>query len=420
MTGLERPVRHSPVRDAAAAVGSIGSSFNSRNENRGAMKAVAVMGLLACVIAGCSALPTAGPTASDIRKQEFRDSQPRFDLVDIDDNVLAAVLAEPRESFHARFKKYGIPPQPKIGIGDAVVVSIWEAAGGGLFSTSPTDHVSAGSRSVTIPEQIVGRDGGISIPFADRVPVAGRLPVEVQRTIEQRLAEKAIEPQVIVTVTKSLTNSVTVTGEVVSGARVALSLKGDRLLDLIAAVGGAKSPVYETFVRLSRDGVTATIPMESLVADPAENIYAQPGDVLTLVRLPQSFTAFGATGSNAQISFPSEKMTLVEALAKAGGLQDLRSDPEGVFLFRFEPPRIVRALGRPLLNTGPDNTSPVIYRLDLRDARSYFLAQRFPMEDKDIIYVANADLNELQKFFTLLNTLTGPIITGVVVKSAAP
>src|SRR6266851_1354847 len=400
--------------------GPEGSSSNSRNQSRGAMKAVAVMGLIACVMAGCSALPTAGPTARDVRGQEVKDNQTQFDLVDIDDNVVAALLGEPGDSFHARFKKYGKPPQPKFGIGDGVVVSIWEAASGGLFSTSPTYHVSAGSRSVTIPEHIVGRDGGISVPFADRVPVAGRLPVEVQRTIEQRLAEKAIEPQVIVTVTKSLTNSVTVTGEVVSGSRVALSLKGDRLLDLIAAVGGAKSPVYETFVRLSRDGVTATIPMEALVSEPAENIYAQPGDVLTLVRLPQSFTAFGATGANSQIPFTSEKMTLVEALGKAGGLQDLRSDPAGVFLFRYEPPKVVGALGRPQLRTGPDGASPVVYRLDLRDARSYFLAQRFPIEDKDIIYVANADLNELQKFFSLLNTLTGPVITGIVVKSAAP
>jgi polysaccharide export outer membrane protein len=242
----------------------------------------------------------------------------------------------------------------------------------------------------------------------------------VQRTIEERLTEKAIEPQVIVTLTKSLSNSATVTGEVVGGARVPLSLKGDRLLDLIAAVGGARSPVYETFVRLSRDGITATIPMEALVSNPAENIYAQPGDVLTLVRLPQSFTAFGATGANAQIQFTSERMTLVEALAKAGGLQDQRSDPGGVFLFRFEPPKIVNALGRPQLRTGPDGSSPVVYRLDLRAAKSYFMAQRFPLRDKDIVYVANADFNELQKFFGLLNTLTGPIITGIVVKSALP
>ena len=385
-----------------------------------AMKPAALAVLFAGLVAGCWALPTAGPTAGDVARQEVRDNQTRFDLVDVDDHVVATLLAEPRESFHTRFRKYGKPPQPKIGIGDSLVVSIWEAASGGLFGASPTEHLAAGSRSVTIPEQMVGRDGAITVPFAGRVPAAGRLPVEVQRTIEQRLADKAIEPQVIVTLTKGLSNSATVTGEVVQGARVPLSLKGDRLLDLIAEVGGAKSPVYETFVRLSRDGVTATIPMEALVSQPAENIYAQPGDVLTLVRLPQSFSAFGATGANAQIPFPSEKMTLVEALAKAGGLQDMRSDPAGVFLFRFEPPEVVKALGRPQLGTGPAGTSPVVYRLDLRDARSYFLAQRFPMEDKDVIYVANADLNELQKFFTLLNTLTGPVITGIVVKNAVP
>jgi polysaccharide export outer membrane protein len=385
------------------------------------MKVIAVIGVLAgLIVAGCSSLPTAGPTASDVKHQEIKDSEVRFDLVDIDDNVVAALLASRGETFHVRFKKYGRPPQPRIGVGDSVVVSIWEAAGGGLFGASATDHVSAGSRSVTIPEQMVGQDGSISVPFADRVPVAGRLPVEVQKTIERRLAEKAIEPQAIVSVTRSVTNSATVTGEVIAGARVPLSLKGDRLLDLIAAAGGAKTPVYETFVRLSRDGITATIPMEMLVSDPAENIYAYPGDVLTLVRLPQSFTVFGATGLNTQVNFTAEKMTLVEGLAKAGGLLDLRSDPAGVFLFRFEPPGIVKTLGRPQLGTGPDGTSPVVYRLDLSDAKSYFLAQRFPIHDKDIIYVANADLNELQKFFTLLNTLTGPVITGIVVKNATP
>jgi len=374
----------------------------------------------ALLLGGCSSLPTSGPTTSDVMHQETVDNQNRFDLVDISDNVIGALKATPHEEFRLRFKKYGKPAEPRIGVGDSIVVSIWEAAGGGLFSASPTDQVSAGSRSVTIPEQVVGRDGAITVPFAGRIVVAGRLPLEVQRDIEKRLADKAIEPQVIVTISKSMTNTVTVNGEVVAGARVPLSLKGDRLLDLIAEAGGAKSPVYETYVRLSRDGVTATIPMEALVSDPAENIYAQPGDVLTLVRQPETFTVFGATGANTQVNFPSEHLTLIEALAKAGGLQDQRSDPAGVFLMRFEPPPVVAALGRPQLRTGPDGTSPVVYRLDMSNAKAYFLAQRFPVEDKDIVYVANADLDELQKFFTLLNTLTGPIITGIVVKGSAP
>jgi len=376
--------------------------------------------LAGACLTGCGYLPTAGPTAGEVIDQGFQEERIRYDVVDVNRAVVDALLAQPAESFRTRFGKYGRPSPPKIGIGDTISVSIWEAAGGGLFGTSPTAGVSPGSRNVTIPEQVVGADGGVSVPFAGRIPVAGRSTVEVQHEVEHRLAEKAIEPQVIVTITKSVTYAATVSGEVVNGARVPLSVNGDRLLDLIALAGGAKSAVYDTFVRLSRNGVTVTIPMERLVSEPGENIFAQPGDVLTLVRVPQTYSVLGATGQNAQITFNAERITLAEAIAKAGGLQDLRADPAGVFLFRFEPPAVVAALSAPQLGTGPDRSSPVVYRLDMSDANAYFLAQRFPVEDKDVIYVANARLNELQKFFTLLNTLTGPVITGIVVKNAAP
>ena len=378
--------------------------------------------ILACLpgaaLGGCSTLPTAGPTTGQVVDQAVKDDQPRFDVVDVDGNVVSTLLAQPAESFRTRFQRYGKPPDPKIGIGDSITVTIWEAAGGGLFGAGITTGVSPGSRSVTIPDQVVARDGAITVPFADRIPVAGKSPLEVQHAIEQRLADKAIEPQAIVNITKSITNSATVSGEVVTGARVPLSVNGDRLLDVIALAGGAKAPVYDTFVRLSRQGVTATIPMEKLVSEPAENIYVWPGDVLTLVQVPQTFSVFGATGQNIQVSFGAKEITLAQALAKAGGLLDLRADPAGVFLFRFEPPDVVGALKASPLPIGPGGSSPIVYRLDLSDANSYFFAQRFPVEDKDVIYVANARLNELQKFFTLLNTITGPVITGIVVKGS--
>ena len=365
--------------------------------------------------AGCSALPTAGPTVHDVMHQEVADAHKRFDIVDVNEHVVEALLAEPKESFQARFKGYGRPPQPRIGIGDTLTVTIWEAASGGLFGSSPIDHITTGSHSVTIPDQMVGSDGAITIPFAGRIPVAGRLPLEVQHDIESRLAGKAIEPQALVTINKSVTNTVTVEGEVVSGARVPLTLKGDRLLDVIAAAGGAKAPVYQTFVQLTREGVTVTIPMERLVSNPAENIYAWPGDTLTLVQLPQTFSVFGATTTNADTPFGAPKINLAEALAKSGGLADVRADPQGVFLFRFEPPAVVNALHTASLPIGPDGASPVVYRLNLKEAQNYFFAERFPVEDKDVIYVANAPSTDLLKLFTLVSTLTGPVISGVVV-----
>ncbi len=376
---------------------------------------ISVVCLGGILLAGCATLPTAGPTVSQVFDQAVTDGQRHFDLVEVDNHVVATLLAQPTESFRSKFQKYGKPPGPTIGIGDTVSVSIWEAAGGGLFSAPPATGAGGGGSRTEIPDQVVTPDGAISVPFAGRIAVAGRTPLQVQDEIQQRLADKAIEPQAIVTVTRSITNTATVSGEVVTGARVPLSVGGDHLLDVIAAAGGAKAPVFNTFVRLSRGGVTVTIPMAKLVSNPGENIYAWPGDVLTLVQVPQTFSVFGATGANTEVPFGAEKLTLAQALAKAGGLQDVRADPRGIFLFRFEPPSVVGALNAPALATGPDGTSPVVYRLNLREASNYFYAERFPMEDKDVIYVANAPLTELQKFFTLVNTITGPVISGVVV-----
>jgi polysaccharide export outer membrane protein len=155
-------------------------------------------------------LPTAGPTVHELLGQAVGNNRARFDIVDVDSNVVATLLAQPSESLAGRFKKYGRPPNPKIGIGDAVSVTIWEAAAGGLFGGARGGEGATGATGVTIPAQLVGQDGAISVPYAGRIPVAGQTPPQVQEIVEQRLADNAIEPQAIVTLVDSVSNSVTV------------------------------------------------------------------------------------------------------------------------------------------------------------------------------------------------------------------
>jgi polysaccharide export outer membrane protein len=451
--------------------------------------------LTTLTLAGCSMLPSAGPpTASAVVAPAQSKDQILFDVVPVDERVISTLLAQPKESLHARFESHPNPPELKITIGDTISVTIWESAAGGLFSEAPapsfpgsrpateplapespgrpgtrvpapetpmpapetpggsnlpfdqpfgapsprsgapspdrrpgtsnpattpfsaeTAIATSGRQGATIPDQPVAADGAISVPYAGRVLAAGQTPGSVQQAIEALLADKALEPQALVIVKKSAANAVTVAGEVVAGARVPLSPGGDRLLQAIAAAGGARTPVHETFVRLSRNGVTATIPLELLVADPTEDIYAQPGDILTLVRIPQTFSVFGATGRNAAIEFEAEKITLSEALAKSQGLNDNLANPRGVFLFRYEPASIIRALDQPIATRAPEGVSPVVYRFDLADANSYFIADRFPVRNKDIIFVADAGAAQVQKLFTVFSTVTGPIITGLLV-----
>lgn len=270
-----------------------------------------------------------------------------------------------------------------------------------------------------MPEQVVMPDGAITVPFAGRIPVAGNTPAQVQAIIRKSLLGKATDPQIIVVVTRSTHHTVTVTGEAVTGARVPLSPKGDRILDAIAAAGGIKTPAFQTWVRLTRGSATGTVPFTALIEHPQDNIHVWPGDTLTVTARPQHFGAFGATGRNENFTFDDQNFTLAHALAKSAGLTDEQADPEGVFLLRYEPRALVTQLtrGQFAQDAGP-GTVPVVYHFNFRDMQSYFLAQRFPMKDNDLLYVANAQSNGIRKFFQLFGTLTAPVVTGAAVNNS--
>ena len=107
------------------------------------------------------------------------------------------------------------------------------------------------------------------------------------------------------------------------------------------------------------------------------------------------------------MSFKTETVSLSDALAQVGGLRDLRANPGGVFLFRFENRDLAQWLveagdGRGVVDFSTANTIPVVYRLDFESPLAFFLAQSFYMKDKDVIYVANHSTAEFGKFLSLI------------------
>ncbi|MGH6934949.1 MAG: polysaccharide biosynthesis/export family protein [Methylocella sp.] len=376
---------------------------------------ILLAGAACLAFAGCSTISGRGPSAGDVIGEAGTGAAPRYEVLDIDPHVVETLRHRGPDSFRAHFGDYRPSVEPRIGIGDTIAVTIWEAGAGGLFSAPlVADRFSTGSKSATIPDQVVGRDGAITVPYAGRVPVAGRTTRAVQNIVEHALQGKAIQPQVLVNVAHSVSNTVTVTGEVATGARVPLSVKGDRVMEVIAAAGGIRAPVNETYVQLSRGAVTARVAMTRVTSDPKENIYMRAGDVLTLIRDPQTFIAYGATGRNAEIPFDAEGINLSQALAKAGGLLDAQSDPAGVFVFRYEPEEIARALrpDSPLVQHG--YSTPMVYRLNLHEANSLFLAQSFQVLNRDLLYVSSAPIADMRKVMEIVGLITGPAYTGFI------
>lgn len=374
----------------------------------------------AATLAGCAALPSAGPTTTEvIANESATDVITGYVVIDIDPRVTSILAKRATPTLYGMFKDSRRPPDVRIGTGDAVTVTIWEAAAGGLFSTASIDRVSPGSRTATIPEQVVSQDGTVQVPYAGRLKLAGLRPAEAETLIVNSLKGKAIEPQAVVTITQNRNNTVTVTGEVTNGMLAPVSVKGDRVLDVIAAAGGLRAPGHETFVRLTRGEKSAHVPFNTLLADTRENVYVRPGDVLTLMREPQRFTAFGGTGRNELIPFDAAGMTLEQALARAGGLLDFRADSTGVFLLRFEPASLVAEMLPERQEQIETTHVPVVYRLNLRNVNSYFMARAFAIRDKDILYVSNAPLTEVQKFLSVIGSAVAPIASGAAISNLA-
>ncbi|EIF82350.1 capsular polysaccharide biosynthesis/export periplasmic protein WcbC, partial [Burkholderia pseudomallei 354a] len=165
---------------------------------------------------------------------------------------------------------------------------------------------------------------------------AGRSPTQLAREIAARLKSMAHDPQVLVKLSRNETSYVTVVGDVAENARMALTARGERLLDALASAGGAKHPVDKVTIQITRGKTVASLPLDMVIRDPRQNVPLHAGDVVTVLFQPYSFTVLGATGKNDEINFEAKGITLAQALARAGGLQDSRADAKGVFIFRLE------------------------------------------------------------------------------------
>jgi polysaccharide export outer membrane protein len=379
----------------------------------------ACLALSAILLAGCSTFfSSIGPSGKDIKHAADGRSLPPVEVVDVNEEVTQRLTAQrSRHLFSEVLSSRPDQLQP-IGAGDFLAVTIWEATPATLFGSAqinPTG-MSTPSLPTTLPEQPVDGEGCITVPFAGRILAAGKTLPDIAAEIKQRLAKKANQPEVLVLLTRNLSSTVTVVGEVTTSTRVPLTAAHERLLDALAVAAGVKQPVNKTTIQITRGAGVYALPLETIIQDPKQNVSLQSGDVITALFQPLSFTALGASGKNDEINFETQGISLAQALARSGGLIDSRSNPSGVFVFRLEPKGAQVASGAADSQPAPTQVQglvPVVYRVDLKDPRSLFWIQSFPIKDKDVLYVSNAPASELQKFLNLLFTLAYPVLTGV-------
>jgi len=364
----------------------------------------------AAIVSACSIFPGTGPMSDAVNNHATAGIRSNaalpYTLVDVSADTIGFLSQPNVVTFQGAFSDKRPKPEQVAGVGDVLNISIFEAAPGGLF----TPAQAAGARPgnfVDLPPQAVDQKGSIYVPYAGEIPAAARTLPEIQQAIVARLRNRAIEPQVVVSLNQQHSAVVSVLGDVNTPGVLALNSVGERLLALIARAGGPKFEAIESYVTLQRDGKRVRVLLSRVVHDPRENIFIRPNDVIFLTHEAPTFTALGALnqnvfGFNSEIPFDVETLTLAQAIGKAGGLNDQQSDPSEVFVYRYEDRHFLEKLGIDTTRFTYDRI-PTIYHVNLRDPSGYLLAAGFQIRTKDVMYVANAKVVDYYKVLTLIN-----------------
>lgn len=287
------------------------------------------------------------------------------------------------------------PPSPprdlayRLGVGDVIRVIVWD-------HPELTDPIGE-QGSTTLSGLTLRADGNIFFPYVGELSAGGRTTAEVQKELAERLSAVIPNPQVEVLILAHNSQKVLVAGSVVDAGPVTLTDVPVTLLEAISARGGFTETADIETITLERGKFLHVLDGKAFLEekDNQQNPILRDGDVIRVQsRKTKHAYVLGQVGSPGMVDMTQTKVSLSEALASSGWLEDGLADARGVFVFRED-------LGK-----------TIVAQLDLSSPVAVLLGNRFNLHPNDVIFVTKSPVSQW-------NTLISQILPTVGAYRAA-
>lgn len=362
--------------------------------SRGA-QALALLAVFGMVTA-CG-LPRSGPNKAEIFKGSVLKEGDAF-IVTVNSRVTRATAVVPSFGFGSDFRNAGILGSDQISPGDVLGLTIYENVKDDPLLGNTGQRVSA------LTEIQVDGAGFIFVPYAGKIKAAGQSPDGLRDIITKKLDTQTPDPQVQVQRMAGDGSTVSIAGFAGAQGIYPIERPTRTLATMLTKAGGVSIEPETAIVRVTRGGKTGQIWLQDLYSNPGLDIALRAGDRIVVERDTRAFVALGATGTQNRVTFETQTLSAIEAIAIVGGLNTASADPTGVFVFRNEPAEIANAvLGRRDLQ----GDQRMVYVLDLTQPTGMFEARDFVVRDGDTVYVTEAPFVQWQKTLTAITGTAG-------------
>ncbi|MBB3944350.1 polysaccharide export outer membrane protein [Rhizobium skierniewicense] len=354
--------------------------------------------LLLALLSSC-AKPSDGPTAGNIRSAKLPQTNERIRVVELANAPAASVSPSLVESASGpgltALRNTGYNAQ-RLRRGDVIDITVLDTGEDGLFSSTQ-------SKTLNLGRFTVDQSGSVNLPFVGKKRVIDSTPEGLQSQVVSGLKGSAVNPQAVVTVVDKPTSAVMLSGAIKTPGKIALTARQERVLDVINQAGGPTVAPSAATVTVVRGTQRASASLDRITREDRQNIRVSPDDQIMIDGEASSITALGAFKSAGEFQFETGKLTLAQAVGRAGGLLDDRADARNVYVFRNEIVQVPSTVAAGSKGPAAVATSvrPVIYHVNMRDASSIVLMQMFQMQKGDVLYASNAPLVDTAKLLTV-------------------